>query len=473
MFRTLGLLGVLLCLVACQSIEIEAKCDVGHACVRLQVNETPEIQNSTLLIGPESRVLKPVSAILQAAISETEVLEGFEVSKQDLYEEDLSAQGLYQQNLLNLINADALWNISQGEGITVAVIDSGVDANHESLKQNVLPGYDFIEHTMNMRDPLGHGTAVAALIAGHAGIKGIAPKAKILPLRVLDERNQASVFDTTQAILYAADLLPDLPNPYPAKVINLSLGGYAYIEPMYQAIALVRQKGVIVVAAVGNSGKRVAYPAGFPEVIGVGSAYVNLDKWQRESYSAYGAGLDILAPTGGVTQTHWGLYREEAVLSARAGSLDGTVAMTGTSVAAPQVAGLVALLLALGKTPDQTEKLILGSSADIGDLGWDQSTGFGLMNPLATLRAATSRVNTQPVSIQVLDAGSQQELSYFSGAFLQTFTLTQGNYRFFIWQDLSLDHLWQVGEPCAYRTQDLQNREILEIDLELKKDCEL
>ena len=330
-----------------------------------------------------------VSQILSLANSESVTLQGF---------------ALHEQGLLNLIHADKLWSYAQGEGITVAVIDSGVDSHHESLKTQLLPGYDFVENRSEMHDPAGHGTAVAAIIAGNGQIKGLAPKSKILPLRVLDANIQGSARDVTRAILYAADLLPDLPNPYPAQVINLSLGGAGEVPSIHEAIKLVRQQGVIVVAAAGNSSAAVAYPAAYPEVIAVGAAYVNFGQWQREGYSNYGSGLDILAPVGGVTKANWGWFRESAVLTALANSSNQTIEMVGTSVAAPQIAGLAALLLSLQKTPEQAENLLLHSSFDLAQSGWDAETGFGLMNPVAALRAATVSSDF-PIQIQFVDQG--------------------------------------------------------------------
>ncbi len=454
--RTLRLLGLLCFLVACDSKttpQPRESCQEGYACLHISV-KMPSVTQS--LVKSENKGLQTalVSQILSLASSESVTLQGFT---------------LHEQGLLNLIHADQLWSYAQGEGVTVAVIDSGADIHHESLKTQLLPGYDFVENRPDMQDPAGHGTAVAAIIAGNGRIKGIAPKAKILPLRVLDAKIQGSARDVTRAILYAADLLPDLPNPYPAQVINLSLGGYAEIASVYEAIKLVRQQGVVVVAAVGNSGGSVAYPAAYPEVIAVGSAYVSLDKWQREKYSGYGQGLDMLAPISGVTQTHWGWFRESGLLTAWANT-DQTLEMTGTSVAAPQVAALAALVLSLGKTPEQAENLLLHSSFDLSQSGWDAETGYGLMNPVAALRAATVSSDF-PIQIQLVDQGSQQELIFRAGQSVQSLNIPSGKYGMLVWNDQNHDSLWQEGEACAWQNLDLIAGKGLNLDLELELIC--
>jgi serine protease len=454
MFRLLWLLGFL---VACDSsvtLLPEETCQDGYACLHISIKSLPPIQPLTKLENATFETAR-VSDILSLANSDSATLHGF---------------GLHEQGLLNLIHADQVWSYAQGEGVTVAVIDSGVDLHHEALATQVLPGYDFIEHRQEMHDPTGHGTAIAAIIAGQGTIKGFAPKSKILPLRVLDQNLQASAFDVTQAILYAADVLPDLSNPYPAQVINLSLGGTGEVPSIYEAIKLVRQKGVIVVAAVGNSGAAVAYPAAYPEVIAVGAAYVKMGQWQRERYSSYGPGLDILAPVGGVTKTNWGWFKESAVLTALANSADQTVHMSGTSVAAPQVAALAALLLSLQKTSQETEFLLQHASLDLSQSGWDAETGFGLMNPVAALRATTVSSGF-PIQIQFLDQGSQQEREFIGGQRLQSVKIPAGSYSMLVWNDQNQDNVWQAGESCFWQNLDLEPGKGLNLELELVPNC--
>ena len=180
---------------------------------------------------------------------------------------------LAQQGHLALLNSSEVWKVSKGEGVVVAVIDSGVNTI-PSLETALLPGYDFIAEQVLQADESGHGTSIATLIAGQGPYWGLAPKAKILPLKVLDEYNRGSSHNLIRALLFATDRLEGFDNPYPADVINLSLGSRSYSEALHETIKGLRAQGVWVIAAAGNEGSELSYPARFSEVIAVGAAEV-------------------------------------------------------------------------------------------------------------------------------------------------------------------------------------------------------
>lgn len=211
--------------------------------------------------------------------------------------------------------------------VTVAVIDSGICATHPDLSGRVLSGYDFIDDNSDPADQFGHGCAVAGVIAANAnngqGIAGVAPNARIMPLRVLDSSGNGDYSAISQAIVYAAD--------NGADIINLSLAGRFYSQVMADAVTYATSRGVDVVAASGNFGsEELYYPAAFPGVVAVGSVDPTL---QRSSFSNYGAHVRMMAPGRDILTT----------------SMDGGYDFqTGTSFAAPQVAGLMALSMALG-----------------------------------------------------------------------------------------------------------------------------
>ena len=169
------------------------------------------------------------------------------------------------------LNAASAWKLSTGAGVVVAVVDSGVDATHVDLAGQVLPGVDLVGHGDDGRvDAVGHGTSVAALIAGKAdgdGVEGLAPNAKILPVRVLDDSNRYSdAAVVARGVRWAVD--------HGADIINLSLGGDTRSSALAEAISYAWKHDVIVVACTGNvdaskSGERIWYPAREPGVVAV------------------------------------------------------------------------------------------------------------------------------------------------------------------------------------------------------------
>ena len=223
------------------------------------------------------------------------------------------------------INAPNIWAFTQGEGIKVAVIDTGVDANHPDLAGRVLPGADLVNDDNDAGDDHGHGThvagSIAAVVNNGVDVGGVAPHAQIIPIKVLNASGQGYNADIANGVLEAANL--------GAKVINLSLGGTDNSETLRRAIADVQARGVVVVAAAGNDGVSTPfYPAANDGVIAVAA----IDQSRRKaSFSNYGDYIDIAAP--GV-----------AIGSTRKGG--GVASMSGTSMASPHVAGACALLMA-------------------------------------------------------------------------------------------------------------------------------
>ncbi len=357
------------------------------------------------------------------------------------------AFGSFEQAHLNLLLARSLWNISMGKGITVAVIDSGLDRRHKSLRAVSFTGYNFINDGVAAEDKSGHGTAISALIAGRGPQMGIAPEARILPLKVLDEHNQGSNYDVTRAILFAADLLKGMPNPKPADIINLSLGSYSYSPAMHAAIKKAVAKGIIVVAAAGNSGKsRIAYPAALPEVVSVGAAQLVSNEWSLMPYSNYGKSGDILAPLGGQAKLNWGTYAEAGLLSAKANTLESSTYVHGTSFAAAEVSAVAALLLSLKKDSALATKTLLNSAIDLGAKGWDSRFANGVLSPLAALHSMTQNNITNAIVVELLDAVSKQEISRYQLLKNKELVLSPGKYRLFAFEDVNNDQLWQPNE---------------------------
>lgn len=210
--------------------------------------------------------------------------------------------------------------------IIVAVIDSGICANHPDLQGRIVAGWDFVDFDNDPEDTFGHGCGVAGIIAANnnngVGMAGIAPHVNIMPLRVLDRFGLGRYSSIATAIIYAAD--------NGAKIINLSLAGPSSSAIVADAIDYAASRGVTIIAASGNAGEnRVWFPASHPSVIAVGSIDPTLE---MSSFTNHDEKLDILAPGRNILTTNL------------AGDYE---VMTGTSFAAPHVAGAAALTIAL------------------------------------------------------------------------------------------------------------------------------
>lgn len=245
-----------------------------------------------------------------------------------------------QQWNLDAINADAAHRVSIGAGAIIAVLDSGVQASHPDLTGRVIAGRDFIDGDQNPEDQHGHGTNVAGIIVARdrngIGIKGAAPGADVLSIRVLDAQNRGDSGVLSAGINAAVAA--------GAAVINLSVNPRLAVapqfvpgDPLVQAIEAAARAGVVVVASAGNDGVPLCnQPLLATKILCVGA--INRSR-QRSSYSNYGVRVDIVAP-GGERQPN------EAITSAQLGG--GYSAMAGTSQATPHVAAAAALLVSLG-----------------------------------------------------------------------------------------------------------------------------
>ncbi len=234
-----------------------------------------------------------------------------------------------EQWALPVINAPVAWATlpATTPTMTIAVIDSGICADHPDLQGRILPGYDFVENDSTPQDDMGHGCSVAGVIAANAdngiGIAGVAPNTAILPLRVLDEQGIGTYSDVAAAIVRATD--------DGAQIINLSLGGPHQSQLLTDAVDYALERDVLVIAAAGNTGTtQLLYPAAYAPVIAVGAINAQL---QTSTFSSQGSGLDTLAPG-------------EAILTLASAGDYTTV--SGTSLAAPHVAGVAALEMAQG-----------------------------------------------------------------------------------------------------------------------------
>lgn len=254
----------------------------------------------------------------------------------------------------------ALWKQCQGEGVTVAVVDSGV-APHYAL-DGVVVDYRNFTTDSDHYDTLGHGTHCAGVIGAKAGnAKGIAPKCKIHSLKVLGHSGMGSNDAVAEAVRYATEIKCD--------IISMSLGSSRPDDHLHQAIKDAYEAGIIVVCAAGNDGGSVNFPAAFRETVGVGA----VDKsGQVCEFSSRGKEIVVAAPGADITST-W--------------LANGYATISGTSMAAPFVSGVLALYISAAKRDGEkiTHKTVVDALSktckDAGAEGHDDVYGWGLLDP--------------------------------------------------------------------------------------------
>jgi subtilisin len=222
------------------------------------------------------------------------------------------------------IGADQVWDYATGDGIKVAVLDTGVDLTHPALKANLERGLNVLDPNSSPIDDNGHGTHVAGIIAGvhdGRGVDGVAPKARIYPVKVFDSNGEGNLSDIVQGLTWCVN--------NGVEVANMSFGTTSTSEVMRRAISAAASAGLIMVAAAGNDGpgNPVNYPARYSEVIAVGAIDQND---ALADFSCTGPEVDVVAPGVDIYST-WMRH--------------GYRTASGTSMATPFVAGAMALYL--------------------------------------------------------------------------------------------------------------------------------
>lgn len=295
---------------------------------------------------------------------------------------------------MNMVHAQEAWKYTQGEGAIVAVIDTGV--THSAMIVEDLRGatfvkpYNFVKDGPVADDDHGHGTHVACTVAevsnNNLGGIGVAPKASIMPLKVLSRSGSGTVAAIAAAIRYAAD--------NGAQVINMSLGGPYPSDVMRNAVDYAHSKGVIVVCAAGNSGPRgnsVGYPAAYENAVAVSS----LDSREQLAwYSSWGPEVDIAAPGGDSRTDNNGDGMKDGVLQntiipSDSQNMARYEIFQGTSMASPHVAGVAALLVSMGvRGPDKILRIMQFTAKHKGD---QQRFGSGAVDAHAACERVSKR----------------------------------------------------------------------------------
>jgi len=246
------------------------------------------------------------------------------------------------------IGTYAAWGTTMGAGVTVAVVDTGVQSAHPDLSGNMItPGYTAIAGTTTAGDDQGHGTHVAGIIAAMAnsvGGRGVAPSAKILPVKVLDSKGGGTTSSIVAGLNWVVSQRWTANN---ADVINMSLGGFDFDTPFLNAVTDAINAGIVVVAAAGNDGtNNYRSPGTLPGVICVASTDMN---GYRSNFSNYGDKITIAAPGSSILSTYPTQNPSGTAMKSGIG-VTGYEVMSGTSMATPAVAGVAALYISAQTT---------------------------------------------------------------------------------------------------------------------------
>ena len=305
---------------------------------------------------------------------------------------------------LKLVGAPRAWAIQPGKPeVAVAVLDTGIAFEDFGPYRKApdwgslrfLPGFDAVNGDGHPNDDEFHGTHVASTVAeatnNTTGVAGLAFGCSLMPVKVLDQNGEGSDFDVAEGLDYVASYRENGSNP--VKVVNMSLGGPGSSETIKRAVDRVVQAGILVVASAGNDNKgTVEFPANLDNVIAVGA--VDARK-QRAPYSNYGTALDLVAPGGdgdrdddadGNVDLVFQQMPDPDLLDLGRHDEFCYCGLEGTSMAAPHVAALAAMLFSQGITDARAVRAALEQTAeDLGAPGRDDQFGHGLIQPAKAL----------------------------------------------------------------------------------------
>ncbi len=256
------------------------------------------------------------------------------------------------------IDAELAWPQNTGQGVKVAVLDTGIDLTHPDLAANIKGGYNAVKPRKSPADDNGHGTHVAGIITAvndNIGVVGVAPQAELYAVKVLGANGSGYLSDLIEGLEWSIN--------NNVQVINMSLGTPAEVQSFHDAVTKVYNAGIVMVAAAGNSGpgdNTVEYPAKYEEVIAVSATDEND---AIASFSSRGPEIELSAPGVGIYSTYKG---------------GGYETFAGTSMAAPHVTGTAALVIKRGIQEIQNIRSELQATAD--KMGKPELYGYGLVD---------------------------------------------------------------------------------------------
>src|SRR3989338_10703061 len=276
------------------------------------------------------------------------------------------------------IRANLVWSSNTADTVKVGVIDTGISNTHSDLIKNIKGGVNTINSRKSWNDDNGHGSHVAGIIGASnnsVGVVGVAPDVDLYAIKVLNAQGSGYLSDIIEGIDWAIARNMD--------VVNMSLGTSSDVQSFHDAVIRAKNAGVVVVAAAGNSGGSVIFPAAYTEVIAVAATDVNN---QIAYFSSRGPEVDLSAPGVSIYSTYKGT---------------GYATLSGTSMAAPHVTGSIALLLYKSFStpsvcdtitidrscnPDEIQSKLKSSAVDLGTSGFDNIFGWGLVDALSAIQ---------------------------------------------------------------------------------------
>jgi len=297
------------------------------------------------------------------------------------------------------VEAPEVWSMGiTGEGVIVAVIDTGIDTDLSDLNGNILPGYNVITKSASIddiEDNNGHGTRVSTLIAGNGqglGLLGVAPEAKILPVKVIDNFSDGKAENIQRGIIWAVD--------NGAKIINMSIGSSKFNSSINEAVKYAQMKGCIVVAAAGNhiteNRSNILFPGSLPGVVTVGAI---TKEYEIATFSNKGNSMDVLGP--GTEILTYDILKEKLTED------------YGTSMSTPFVSGVAALIWSA--YPDWSSQQVISalqsSAKPLDCAGRSPEYGFGLPSALKAIKIGDSKTFLAPANVDYSGAILKESLS--------------------------------------------------------------
>jgi subtilisin family serine protease len=332
----------------------------------VKVKDLPLIDGKAVLLPPEAEALLAREAGVLRIDDDVEVFaleRPIEISAAKTQPAEVLPWGI------DRVDAELVWpSGNTADPIKVGIIDTGISNKHPDLLANIKGGVNTINPRKSWNDDNGHGSHVAGIVAAidnTIGVIGVGPDIDLYAIKVLNASGSGYLSDVIEGIQWA------IANGM--QVINMSLGTDSDIQSFHDAVIAAKNAGIVVIAAAGNSGSSVAFPAAYPEAIAVSATDQNNE---IPSWSSRGPEVDLAAPGVSIYSTYKGT---------------GYATLSGTSMAAPHVTGVAALVLntpvgsydanANGKwDPDEVQKKLQDTAIDLGDTGFDNLYGWGLVN---------------------------------------------------------------------------------------------